>query len=243
MFYDEIERGVHQVILCQLWKEAGKRGLTKEALAEKIGRAENYFSKLATDGSHPRRLTPEMARQIMEELNFIPSQTQAVERFLKSLKNDRNRRRFAQRGLDQLRAGLAVQGSKVCIRLEPIREKRNGIAVHILFETEKQSMSFSITDLATGESNPIQGPEVSEKHLGSKEAVNAILGKIYQALQAERAKTFMRDLRAFDDDELRSRAYNRSGEVDRSKHRLQLIEKAQEILLQHIGLKKQEICA
>jgi len=235
MYYDAIEKSVHQVIFEQILECAKKEGYTKQGLALEIEYPKNYLSKVCKE----KRFSPELAVSMMNALRFSPSQKNSVRDVLKKLNESRAiRTHFDRDKLDQLESGLFYVEDKICVCVMPIRKNSTGYAVNTIIDIEKKNINYVITELATGKNKLVEGPDVSIKYLGSKEAVDAFLGKIYQAIQIEYATITVSDLRVFDDDPILSKPYSRSRAPENQKRRMQLIEKAQAILLDHVRLGK-----
>lgn len=236
MFYDEIEKHVHQVILEKILECARQKGFPKKAVAQNFGMSPKDLSRIAAAGPHARRLTPDAARKLMFAWYF-PSQITAVEDYLRTLQKGRPRRRYlSDKGLGHLVAETLIDPAKetVLIRLEPERKYQKGVAIDVLIDTKGGSTSFWVTNLSTKKSEPIAGPSIGEEHLGSILASNAFLGKIYEALEIEYARVMFGDLRTFDDSEQAITRRIRDGSMESQDCLLKLIKKAQEVFLNNL---------
>lgn len=245
MFYDDMELEVHQQILSQIWQEMLRQGLTKKELAKKAGVGMVHLSNIGSTSSTARRLAPELARKLMEALDFRPSQTRPVLNQLEYLRSNRVRRRavYEQEHLSDLQTlchvDLNVKPPAVLVRLRPLRKKEasSDNAIDVLIQCNRRGTVSYFETAGKGMSRRISGPEAADILLPSRtEAVPVFLAKIFFTLQREYTKALFSDLRYYDKNEWR--VLVRTGEMSRRRNTLNLLDKSIKVFERCFGIKE-----
>lgn len=235
MYYEEREQKIHQALLGTIWEEMHKKKLTKKQLAERLGTSAEYLSKLGARPPHGRSLTPETAKKLMDEMNFLPAQTRKAVDLLTSLEHERSRRQYLIKThrLDEIRADVFVslndeKNPTVLIQLQREKKRHGGSVVSILIPIEDNAMHFFRTE-PDGKPEKINVKE-ADFSLFPEGNLAALLGKTADAMVTEKERVRAEKLELFDGDEMRQLGRIRTGMNKQVSITLGTLDRAIEIL-------------
>lgn len=197
MYHLPIEREIHLLLLRQFLEKAAVDGMSQRSLADHLGVTEVHLSRLKRGGKDWRALTPEMARKIMERLNYRASQIEGVESMLNFFKERRTRRRHVSEveGLNsiQMQHQIIDKKNHPAVVLSLMTKRSGPVGVVILCNTKRVEFYGS-------DNQKVRIAEAAKQLMPRKRDTAMLLAKIHAELWDECWKAVAADLDYFDAD-------------------------------------------
>lgn len=198
MYHLPIEREIHLLLLKQFLERAAAKNVSQRSLANRIGITEIHLSRLKRGHKDWRPLTPEMARSIMEELNYRASQIAGVENMLKFFRESRTKRRHVAEtyGLANIEMESRIIDNNKNPAIVMSLQTKHGGPVGVVIRCHEKCVEFYDADNCK-----ITVSQAASQLMPRKRDASVLLAKVYIALRDECWKSVAADLDYFDSEE------------------------------------------